>query len=190
MMLLNQGLTLTLDSRCTNGFYTPTGYCNISKDDDSYWEVFGKGTYAFNDTVTVGGNVFYSPSWLNTGADGTYASGTLKLTAPSSLFDEGYRRLHFGRVRPLLVRPERTASTAFTPICRSTTPGTSACPSPTRSSRWIFAITTPTFRHRSATFSPAIKLPHTAPETSPPSIQAGSGPTGADRPSSRSCRST
>ncbi len=80
------GPALTLDSRCTNGFYTPTGYCNISKDDDSYWEVFGKGTYAFNDTVTVGANVFYSPSWLNTGADGTYASGTLKLTAPSSMF--------------------------------------------------------------------------------------------------------
>ncbi len=71
---------------CSNGFYAAGGNCNISKDDDSYWEVFGKGTYAFNDTVTVGANVFYSPSWLNTGADGTYASGTLKLTAPSSMF--------------------------------------------------------------------------------------------------------
>ena len=60
------------------------GACNISKADDSYWEVFGKGTYAVNDTVTVGGNVYFSPSWLNTGADGTYASGTLKLTAPGT----------------------------------------------------------------------------------------------------------
>ncbi len=73
-------------SGCTNGFFAVGGNCNVSKDDDNYWEVFGKGTYAFNDTVTVGGNVYYSPSWLNTGADGTYASGTLKLTAPASWF--------------------------------------------------------------------------------------------------------
>lgn len=76
-------------ANCTNGFYTfpPSGLgplCNVSQADDSYWEVYAKGTYTVNDQVTVGGNVFYSPNWLNTGSDGTYASATLKLTAPAT----------------------------------------------------------------------------------------------------------
>ncbi len=80
-----------ITATCTNGFFTnPTGhhngpfYCNISPADDSFWEVYAKGTYTFNDQVTVGGNVYYSPNWLNTGADGTYASATVKLTAPGT----------------------------------------------------------------------------------------------------------
>ena len=75
------------EANCTNGFFTPApgSFCNTALADVSYWEVYGKGTYAFNDSVTAGANVYYSPSWLNTGADGTYASGTLKLTAPASL---------------------------------------------------------------------------------------------------------
>jgi uncharacterized protein (TIGR02001 family) len=31
---------------------------------------------------TFGANVFYAPNWLNTGADGTYVSGTAKVTLP------------------------------------------------------------------------------------------------------------
>jgi hypothetical protein len=34
----------------------------------------------------MGGNVFYSPNFLNSGADGTYASVTAKATAPGTLF--------------------------------------------------------------------------------------------------------
>jgi uncharacterized protein (TIGR02001 family) len=47
-----------------------------------FWEVYGKATYTFNDAFSVGGNIYYSPSWLNTGADGTYLSGTFKWVTP------------------------------------------------------------------------------------------------------------
>ena len=35
------------------------------------------------DRFAVGANVYYSPSWLNTGADGLFASVTAKVTLPS-----------------------------------------------------------------------------------------------------------
>ena len=47
--------------RCTNAS------CNIYEADLSFWEVYGKATYTFTDTFTLGGNVFYDPSWLNDG---------------------------------------------------------------------------------------------------------------------------
>lgn len=59
---------------------------NVMKKDVSFYEVYGKVAYTFNDYFTLGGNVFYSPNFLNTGADGTYASITGKITAPSTLF--------------------------------------------------------------------------------------------------------
>jgi hypothetical protein len=59
---------------------------NVMKKDVSFYEVYGKVNYTFNDYFAMGGNVFYSPNFLNTGADGTYASITAKLTAPSNLF--------------------------------------------------------------------------------------------------------
>ncbi len=68
---------------CTNGIKFPGG-CNVYEADLSFWEVFGKGTYAVTDTFTLGGNVFYDPSWLNTGADGTYASVTAKYVLPGT----------------------------------------------------------------------------------------------------------
>jgi len=73
------------NASCTNGFVTPGG-CNVSKASDDYWEVFGKGTYTFNDTWSLTGDVFYSPSWINTGAYGTYASGILKANLPANWF--------------------------------------------------------------------------------------------------------
>ena len=69
---------------CTNGFYGAHGACNAFLDDVSFWEVYGKATYAVTDAFTLGGNVFYDPSWLNSGADGTYASVTVKYTLPST----------------------------------------------------------------------------------------------------------
>ncbi len=71
-------------SSCTNGFYTPTGSCNVYEADLSFWEVYGKATYTVTDTFTLGGNVFYDPSWLNEGADGTYASVTAKYVLPGT----------------------------------------------------------------------------------------------------------
>jgi len=59
---------------------------NVIKKDLSFWEVYSKATYAPNDVLTLGANLFYSPSWLNSGAPGTYLSGTTKLALPSHLF--------------------------------------------------------------------------------------------------------
>ena len=68
---------------CTNLFFTPTGGCNTLKGDVSFWEVYGKVTWNVNDNFVLGGNVYYSPSWLHSSAYGTYASGTAKYTFPA-----------------------------------------------------------------------------------------------------------
>jgi uncharacterized protein (TIGR02001 family) len=56
---------------------------NAAKAYASFYEIYGKGTYTISDQWSIGGQVFYSPSVSNTGANGTYAAGTLKFTAPS-----------------------------------------------------------------------------------------------------------
>jgi uncharacterized protein (TIGR02001 family) len=58
---------------------------NVIKADLSFWELYGKATYTFNDQLTFGGSVFWSPSVLNSGADGTYVAGTAKYNLPSVL---------------------------------------------------------------------------------------------------------
>ena len=69
---------------CTNGFFTPTGFCNAMKGDVSFWEVYGKVTYTIGD-LALGANEYYTPSFLNTGAWGDYASVTAKYTAPEKM---------------------------------------------------------------------------------------------------------
>jgi uncharacterized protein (TIGR02001 family) len=60
----------------------PNGNSTLRQTD--YWEVYGKVTWELlKDRFAVGANVYYSPSWLHTGAFGTYASVTAKLTMPS-----------------------------------------------------------------------------------------------------------
>lgn len=59
---------------------------NAMKSDVSFYEVYGKATYTFNDMFALGGSVFYSPNFLNFGFDSTYASVNAKFTAPSNLF--------------------------------------------------------------------------------------------------------
>jgi hypothetical protein len=57
---------------------------NTTLSDTDFWEVYGKATYEVSkDMFWIGGYVYYSPSWLNTGAPGTYAGGTVKLSLPS-----------------------------------------------------------------------------------------------------------
>ena|SRR5215467_7619831 len=58
---------------------------NVIKKDLSFWEVYGKATYTVNDQFSFGGSVFYSPSVLNSGADGTYIAGTAKYVLPTVL---------------------------------------------------------------------------------------------------------
>jgi uncharacterized protein (TIGR02001 family) len=51
---------------------------NVIKKDLSFWEVYAKLSYAFSDQLSAGASVFYSPSVLNSGADGTYVTGVAK----------------------------------------------------------------------------------------------------------------
>ena len=90
---------LTGATSCTNLFIALNGFCNILKGDVSFWEVYGKGTYTFSDTLAVTADVYYSPSWLNSGAYGLFASGIVKLTAPSTWFPKdwgGYFQAELG----------------------------------------------------------------------------------------------
>jgi len=82
--------TFDSDSNCTGGFVALNASCNPLKRNLSFWEVYGKATYTVNDTVAVTGDVYYSPSWLNSGAYGLFASGILKLTAPSAWFPKDW----------------------------------------------------------------------------------------------------
>jgi hypothetical protein len=60
----------------------PNGNATLKQTD--FWEVYGKlGWEVIKDRFAVGANVYYAPNWLNTGADGLFASGTAKVTLPS-----------------------------------------------------------------------------------------------------------
>jgi uncharacterized protein (TIGR02001 family) len=58
---------------------------NTLKADVSFWEVYFKPTWNVNDQWALGANVYYTPSFLHSGASGTYVSGTAKFTAPSTM---------------------------------------------------------------------------------------------------------
>src|SRR5580658_1194277 len=55
----------------------------------SFWEVYGKATYTFNDQWATGIQEWYSPSVLNSGAWGWFTTGNLTWTAPSTTFQNG-----------------------------------------------------------------------------------------------------
>lgn len=57
---------------------------NFAKADASFYEVYGKVVYTWTDWA-FGGNFYYSPNFLNTGAEGEYVSGTIKYTAPANM---------------------------------------------------------------------------------------------------------
>ena len=74
---------------------------NVMKKNVSFYEVYGKGNYTINDNWQVGVNEYYTPSFLNSGAWGDYASITGKYTAPSDIFGKSgfgmYVSGEFGR---------------------------------------------------------------------------------------------
>ncbi len=133
----------------------PSG--NVIKKDLHFFEVYGKVLYTINDNWALGANYYYTPSFLNSGADGHYVSGTVKWTAPGTLLPMGlgmYISGEFGRqflgtsdsfygtgiVDPVSAWDRsRSASTTAT-----TTPGTPASASPTRCSRSTCATPAPT----------------------------------------------
>jgi uncharacterized protein (TIGR02001 family) len=86
-------------ANCTNGnVIAALGECNVMKGNVSFWEVYAKGTYTVNDMIAVGGNLYYTPSFLNSGAPGTYASATAKFTGPAMANGLGwYVSGEFGR---------------------------------------------------------------------------------------------
>ncbi|MEA2981319.1 MAG: hypothetical protein QOF09_3142 [Alphaproteobacteria bacterium] len=53
---------------------------NAIKSNLSFVEIFAKVNYTVNDNITLGGYVYYSPSVLNSGADGVFFGGTAKYT--------------------------------------------------------------------------------------------------------------
>src|SRR6201997_3759090 len=59
---------------------------NVMKKNVSFFEVYGKLNYTINDNWAFGVNEYYTPSFLNSGAWGDYASITAKYTAPSTIF--------------------------------------------------------------------------------------------------------
>jgi hypothetical protein len=57
---------------------------NVAKSVASFYEVYAKAAYTWTDWV-FGANFYYSPNFLNTGAEGEYLSGTIKFTAPEKM---------------------------------------------------------------------------------------------------------
>lgn len=77
-----------IDAVVGGGLVCPVGSAsvpilNAMKKDVSFFEVYAKATWTINDMFAVGANAFYSPDFLNTGADGTYISATAKFTGPA-----------------------------------------------------------------------------------------------------------
>ena len=70
------------DPGCDPNFIFPNG--NAAKSVASFYEVYGKITYTWTDWA-FGANFYYSPNFLNTGANGEYLSGTIKFTAPEKM---------------------------------------------------------------------------------------------------------
>ena len=49
-----------------------------------------KVTWTVTDQFSVGGSIYYSPSVLNSGADGEYLAGTAKYVLPADLFPKDW----------------------------------------------------------------------------------------------------
>ncbi len=80
-------------------YYYPSGNCynsfiggclaslpingNVIKANMNFWEVYFKPTWNVTDAFALGANLFYTPSIMNSGAPGTYLSGTAKYTFPA-----------------------------------------------------------------------------------------------------------
>ena len=59
----------------------------------NFFEGYVKPSFAVTDTITLGANVYASPSWGNTGASDVYTSATFKVTLPYDFAVSG----EFGR---------------------------------------------------------------------------------------------
>jgi len=66
---------------------------NVFPTNPSWFEGYAKVGYNITDTVNVGGNVYYTPNYIDSGSKGTYVSGTAKWTLPANFSISG----EFGR---------------------------------------------------------------------------------------------
>jgi uncharacterized protein (TIGR02001 family) len=67
------------------GCTAPLANTNVIKKDLSFVEFYFKPTWNVNDQLALGATFFYTPSFLHSGASGTYISGTAKYTAPEKM---------------------------------------------------------------------------------------------------------
>ena len=65
---------------------TNFGFGQFTVTDTDQWEIYGKLTWTPIDWLALGPYVYYTPNWLGSGANATYAGGTVKVTMPSSWF--------------------------------------------------------------------------------------------------------
>nr|WP_126402170.1 TorF family putative porin [Blastochloris tepida] len=59
------------------------GVATLAKEDASFFEVYGKANLALTDAFSIGANIYYTDSYVNTGAEGIYYSGVAKYVFPS-----------------------------------------------------------------------------------------------------------
>lgn len=62
------------------------GYTYPGSENDTdlnYWEVYFKPSYAVNDWLTLGATLYFTTDYGATGTNGTYLSGTAKVTLPN-----------------------------------------------------------------------------------------------------------
>ena len=74
------------DAALTTLTTTPTIFGPFTLADTDFWEFYGKATWTVNDWLAISPYVYYDPSYLNSGAKGVYAGGTVKVTLPSAWF--------------------------------------------------------------------------------------------------------
>ncbi|TCT08144.1 TorF family putative porin [Aquabacter spiritensis] len=68
----------------TSSFDPATGFnTGLGSSDFNYWEIYGKASYAFNDWLTVGANLYWTSDMYATDTNGTALSGTAKVTLPA-----------------------------------------------------------------------------------------------------------
>jgi uncharacterized protein (TIGR02001 family) len=65
---------------------TNFGFGPFTVKDTDFWEVYGKVTWTATDWLSINPYVYYSPDYLRTGANATYAGGIVKFTLPSAWF--------------------------------------------------------------------------------------------------------
>jgi hypothetical protein len=82
------GLPVTAITSVPNPNLQPLGGDTVLKN-ESFYEIYAKATYTFNDNWAAGVQEWYSPSVLNTGARGWFSTGNVTWTAPSTMLPNG-----------------------------------------------------------------------------------------------------